>query len=95
VLNAILDRESDFEVESGGEALSHRRRRFRQELSRLAIAASPKQAAVVPALGECRRTVAATTLAKLTKQQRRDPALVVVRAGHGRQRLGLGDAGRR
>lgn len=82
VLGAILDRESDFEiVRASAEALGRiGDDASTKKLSRLALAAGPKQAAVVAALGECRRTAAAAALAKLSVTRDEAQLLVVVKS---------------
>lgn len=82
VLAAILDRESDFEVvRAAAEALGRiGDDASAKKLARLATTNNPKQAAVVSALGECRRTVAANALAKLTSSSDEAQLLAVVKS---------------
>lgn len=82
VLNAILDRETDFEVvRAAAEALGRiGDDASAKKLARLATTNNPKQAAVVSALGECRRTVAASALAKLTNTKDEAQLLVVAKS---------------
>jgi len=82
VLNAILDRESDFEVvRAAAEALGRiGDDASTKRLARLAVAPGAKQAAVVSALGECRRIKAASTLAQLTQTTDETQLLVVVKS---------------
>jgi len=82
VLNAILDRENDFEVvRAAAEALGRvGDDASAKKLARLAVTNNPKQAAVVSALGECRRTTAANALAKLTSTTDEAQLLTVVKS---------------
>lgn len=82
VLNAILDRENDFEVmRAAAEALGRiGDDASAKKLARLATTNNPKQAAVVSALGECRRTVAASALAKLINTKDEAQLLIVAKS---------------
>ncbi len=82
VLNVILDRETDFELErASAEALARiADDASTKKLVKLALTPGSKQAPVLAALGECRRTLAATALATLATVQDDAQALVVVRS---------------
>lgn len=82
VLNAILDRETDFElVRASAEALGRiGDDASAKKLVRLASVSSVKQAPVLMALGECRRTVAAQALAKLVNTKDEGQLRVVLKS---------------
>lgn len=82
VLNAILDRDNEFEiVRAAAEALGRiGDDASAKKLARLATTPGPKQVAVMSALGECRRTAAATALAKLSTTSDENQLLVVVKS---------------
>jgi HEAT repeat protein len=82
VLNTILDRETDFELErAAAEALARiGDDQSTKKLVRLALTQGPKQAPVLSALGECRRTLAAQALASLATVRDDAVALVVIKS---------------
>ena len=82
VLNAILDRETDFElVRASAEALGRiGDDASAKKLVRLASVSSVKQAPVLMALGECRRTVAAQALAKLSNTRDEGQLRIVLKS---------------
>lgn len=82
VLNTILDRETDFELErAAAEALGRiADDQSTNKLVKLALTPGPKQAPVLSALGECRRALAANALATLATTKDEAVALVVIKS---------------
>jgi HEAT repeat protein len=82
VLNTILDRESDFELErAAAEALARiGDDASAKKLVKLALTPGPKQAPVLSGIGECRRTIAAKALARLATTPDDAVALVVIKS---------------
>jgi HEAT repeat protein len=82
VLNTILDRETDFDLErAAAEALARiGDDASAKKLVKLALTQGPKQAPALSALGECRRTLAARALASLATVPDDAVALVVIKS---------------
>lgn len=82
ILNTILDRETDFDLErAAAEALARiGDDASAKKLVKLALTPGPKQAPVLSALGECRRTLAARALASLATVPDDAVALVVIKS---------------
>jgi HEAT repeat protein len=82
VLTTILDRETDFDLErAAAEALARiGDDASAKKLVKLALTPGPKQAPVLSALGECRRTIAARALARLVTVPDEAVALVIVKS---------------
>ncbi|MCC6900114.1 MAG: HEAT repeat domain-containing protein [Polyangiaceae bacterium] len=82
VLSAIVERETQFEVVyAAAEALGRiGDDASTKKLARLALGSGPKRVAVMAALGECRRTVAASALAKLADTSDETQRLVVIKS---------------
>ncbi|MCK6537827.1 MAG: HEAT repeat domain-containing protein [Polyangiaceae bacterium] len=82
VLSAIVERETQFEVVyAAAEALGRiGDDASAKKLVRWARGNGPKRVAVMAALGECRRTVAATALAKLANTSDETQLLIVIKS---------------
>ncbi|MBI3200538.1 MAG: HEAT repeat domain-containing protein [Myxococcales bacterium] len=82
VLSAIIERETQFEVVyAAAEALGRiGDDASTKKLARLALGSGPKRVAVMAALGECRRTLAASALAKLADTSDETQRLIVIKS---------------